>query len=117
MFADEVEFKERLDSDRGRMLFFRDKSFPDAPFIEVVGEPSENITTDDRYSLSASTNVWGVSFVASDLQKMRDLIGHENISEVRAAVQPGRSICTLKMSTLGTRVAVMTPHVTQASRM
>ena len=50
-------------------------------------------------------------------QKMRDLIGHENISEVRAAVQPGRSICTLKMSTLGTRVAVMTPHVTQASRM
>ena len=106
-----MTLRKRMDSSRGAMLFYREKNFPEAPFIEVVGEKK---TTEDD---APSTFVWGVSFVSDDLQRARDVIGHENISEVRKAVQPGRSICTVKIDTLGAQAAIMTPHVARRARM
>jgi hypothetical protein len=105
-----LTLRRRLESDRGTMLFFREKDFPEAPFIEVVGEVRQ--TENDP----PSTFVWGVSFVSDDLHHTRDVLGHENVSEIRSAVQPGRNICTVKID-LGTNVAIMTPHVARRARM
>jgi hypothetical protein len=53
------------------------------------------------------TRFWGLTFVASDLDRTLEWFG-EGISEPRAAVQPGRRIATVRASLgLGLPVAVM----------
>jgi hypothetical protein len=89
-----------------RMLWYRNAMLPDTPIIEVVEcEPTQK-------SGKSCTFVWGISFVTNVLEIMRDTIGHEYVSEIRPAKQPGRNICTLKNIELGIKVAVMTPHST-----
>ena len=94
-----------------RMLWYRNAMLPDTPIIEVVEcEPTQ------KSGKSCSTFVWGISFVTNVLEIMRDTIGHEHVSEIRPAKQPGRNICTLKNNfELGIKVAVMTPHSTARS--
>ena len=114
------------------MLFYREKNRPGqpaAPIIEVVGQPPEKnpvgtalssgtmfqskgrlktVAEEDRRHF---TYVWGLAFVAEDLGRVRECIGHEHVSEPRSALQKGRRICTIKGVSMGTQIAVMTPHV------
>jgi hypothetical protein len=90
-----------------RQAFFRLGSV----ILEVVQEPKEAIerTGGDRLAF-----FWGLAFVAPDLDATVATLG-DRVSEVRAAIQPGRRIATLRRSAgLALPVALITPLVPSA---
>jgi catechol 2,3-dioxygenase-like lactoylglutathione lyase family enzyme len=85
-----------------RQAFFRLGS----ALLEVVQEPSEVI---ERNGADRPAFFWGLAFLAPDLERTVAHLG-DGVSEIRAAVQPGRSIATLRRSAgLSVPVALMTP--------
>lgn len=86
-----------------RQAFFR----LGATILELVQAPPEAIqrTGGDRPAF-----FWGLAFVAPDLEATVASLG-DRVSEVRAAVQPGRHIATLRRSAgLALPVALITPR-------
>lgn len=87
-----------------RQAFFRLGS----TILEVVQEPPEAI---GRAGAGRSAFFWGLAFVAPDLDATVAGLG-DRVSEIRAAIQPGRRIATLRRSTgLAVPVAFITPPV------
>jgi hypothetical protein len=85
-----------------RQAFFRLGS----TILEVVQEPAEAI---ERAGGDRPAFFWGLAFLAPDLEATVAGLG-DRVSEVRAAVQPGRRIATLRRSAgLTMPVALMTP--------
>lgn len=86
-----------------RQAFFR----LGANILEVVQEPAEAIERAGGTDRPAF--FWGLALLAPDLDATVAGLG-ESVSEVRAAVQPGRRIATLRRSAgLAVPVALMTP--------
>jgi catechol 2,3-dioxygenase-like lactoylglutathione lyase family enzyme len=87
-----------------RQAFFR----LGATILEVVQEPPEAIERGggaDRLAF-----FWGLAFVAPDLDATVAGLG-DRVSEIRAAVQPGRRIATLRRAAgLSVPVALITPR-------
>jgi hypothetical protein len=76
-----------------------------ATILEVVQEPPEAIERGGGTDRPAF--FWGLAFVAPDLDATVAGLGGR-VSEVRAAVQPGRRIATLRRSAgLSVPVALM----------
>lgn len=87
-----------------RQAFFR----LGANILEVVQEPAEAI---ERAGGDRPAFFWGLAFVAPDLDATVVGLG-DRVSEIRAAIQPGRSIATLRRSAgLAVPVALITPPV------
>ncbi|CAK9009406.1 Glyoxalase, partial [Durusdinium trenchii] len=65
---------------------------------------------------SEQPNLWGITFVASDLEGTKAFLG-DNLSKLRKAKQAGRQIATLRNNNLGMNVAIalMTPHTSKAN--
>jgi len=85
-----------------RQAFFRLGS----NILEVVQEPAE---ATERHGGDRPAFFWGLAFVAQDLDATVAELG-DDVSEIRAAVQPGRRIATLRRSAgLSVPVALMTP--------
>ncbi len=85
-----------------RQAFFR----LGATILEVVQEPPEAIERGGGADRPAF--FWGLAFVAPDLDATVAGLG-DRVSEIRAAVQPGRRIATLRRSAgLAVPVALMT---------
>lgn len=85
-----------------RQAFFR----LGATILEVVQEPPEAI---ERAGADRSAFFWGLAFVAPDLDETVAGLG-DCVSEIRAAIQPGRRIATLRRSAgLAVPVALITP--------
>ncbi|MBK5220057.1 MAG: glyoxalase [Thermoleophilia bacterium] len=85
-----------------RQAFFR----LGATILEVVQEPDEVVA---EKGTERPAFFWGLAFVAPDLEATVAGLG-DAVSEVRAAVQPGRQIATLRRSAgLSLPVALMTP--------
>jgi hypothetical protein len=85
-----------------RQAFFR----LGANILEVVQEPDE---ATERAGGDRPAFFWGLAFVASDLDATVAGLG-DRVSEIRAAVQPGRRIATLRRSAgLTVPVALMSP--------
>jgi hypothetical protein len=85
-----------------RQAFFRLGS----TILEVVQEPRE---ATERAGGDRPAFFWGLAFVAPDLERTVASLG-DRASEIRAAVQPGRQIATLRRSAgLSLPVALMTP--------
>jgi hypothetical protein len=79
--------------------------FVDA-LLEVVGppEPAPGTAADPA-------RLWGITFVARDLDAARAAFGPDRLSAPRDAVQPGRRIAVAdRAAGLGVRVALMTPR-------
>jgi hypothetical protein len=90
-----------------RQAFFR----LDATILEVVQEPAE---ATERAGGHRPAFFWGLAFVAPDLDATVAGLG-DRVSEIRAAVQPGRRIATLRRSAgLSVPVALITPAETGA---
>jgi len=88
-----------------RQAFFR----LGATILEVVQEPPEAIERGGGVDRPAF--FWGLAFVAPDLDATVAGLG-ERVSEIRAAVQPGRRIATLRRSAgLALPVALITPSL------
>jgi hypothetical protein len=86
-----------------RQAFFR----LGATILEVVQEPSEAIERGGGTDRPAF--FWGLAFVAPDLDTTVAGLG-DRAGEIRAAVQPGRRIATLRRSAgLSIPIALMTP--------
>jgi hypothetical protein len=67
--------------------------------------PLGSVTGGDR------ARFWGLTLVSADLQRTRETIGPQWLTEPRPAVQPGRSIASLRRAAgLSTRLAFMTPR-------
>ncbi len=74
--------------------------------LEVVQEPKEAI---ERAGGDRPAFFWGLAFVAPDLDATVASLG-DRVSEIRAAVQPGRRIATLRRSAgLALPIALITP--------
>ena len=87
-----------------RQAFFR----LGANILEVVQEPAE---ATERAGGDRPAFFWGLAFVAPDLDATVAGLG-DRVSEIRAAVQPGRRIATLRRSAgLAVPVALITPPV------
>lgn len=85
-----------------RQAFFR----LGATILEVVQEPPEAI---ERAGGDHPAFFWGLALIAPDLDATVAALG-DRVGEVRAAVQPGRRIATLRRSAgLVLPVALMTP--------
>ena len=85
-----------------RQAFFR----LGAVILEVVQEPPE---ATERAGGNRAAFFWGLAFIAPDLEKTVTFLG-DHASEIRAAVQPGRQIATLRRGAgLSLPVALMTP--------
>lgn len=85
-----------------RQAFFR----LGEPILEVVQAPAEAI---ERTGGDRPAFFWGLAFVAPDLEATVATLG-DRAGEVRAAVQPGRRIATLRRSAgLSLPVALITP--------
>jgi hypothetical protein len=85
-----------------RQAFFR----LGAVILEVVQEPEDAI---ERAGGDHSAFFWGLAFVAPDLDATVARLG-DRVSEVRAAVQPGRRIASMRRSAgLGVPIALITP--------
>ena len=88
-----------------RQAFFR----LGAVILEIVQEPPEAIERGGGVDRLAF--FWGLAFVAPDLDATVAGLG-DRVSEIRAAVQPGRRIATLRRSAgLSAPVALITPPV------
>jgi hypothetical protein len=75
--------------------------------LEVVQEPPE---ANERGGPDRPAFFWGLAFVAADLDATVADLG-DAVGEVRAAVQPGRRIATLRRSAgLSVPVALMSPR-------
>ncbi len=86
-----------------RQAFFR----LGATILEVVQEPPEAIERGGGVDRPAF--FWGLAFVAPDLDATVAGLG-DRVSDIRAAVQPGRCIATLRRPAgLAVPVALMTP--------
>lgn len=86
-----------------RQAFFR----LGATILEVVQEPDEAIERGGGVDRPAF--FWGLAFIAPDLDATVAGLG-DRVSEVRAAIQPGRRIATLRRSAgLALPVALITP--------
>lgn len=86
-----------------RQAFFR----LGATILEVVQEPPEAIERGGGVDRPAF--FWGLALVAPDLEATVAGLG-DRVSEVRAAVQPGRRIATLRRSAgLSAPIALITP--------
>jgi hypothetical protein len=86
-----------------RQAFFR----LGATILEVVQEPAE--ASERGGGIDRPAFFWGLAFVAPDLEATVAGLG-DRVSEIRAAVQPGRRIATLRRSAgLTVPVALMTP--------
>ena len=87
-----------------RQAFFR----LGATILELVQEPAEAIERGGGPDRPAF--FWGLAFVAPDLDATVAGLG-DRVSEVRAAVQPGRRIATLRRAAgLSVPVALITPR-------
>lgn len=85
-----------------RQAFFR----LGATILEVVQEPAEAL---ERTGSDRPAFFWGLAFSTPDLEATVAGLG-DRISEIRAAVQPGRQIATLRRSAgLAIPIALMTP--------
>ncbi|HWB69728.1 MAG TPA: hypothetical protein VG518_07100 [Solirubrobacterales bacterium] len=85
-----------------RQAFFR----LGAVLLEVVQEPEEAVR---EAGAARPAFFWGLAFLAPDLEASAAGLG-ERVSEIRPAVQPGRSIATLRRSAgLTVPVALITP--------
>ena len=85
-----------------RQAFFRLGS----TILEVVQEPQEAI---ERAGGDHPAFFWGLAFLTPDIDATVAQLG-DSVSEVRAAVQPGRRIATLRRSAgLAVPVALITP--------
>ncbi len=85
-----------------RQAFFR----LGATILEVVQAPPEAI---ERAGADRSAFFWGLAFIAPDLDATVAGLG-DRVSEIRAAIQPGRRIATLRRSAgLAVPVALITP--------
>jgi hypothetical protein len=81
--------------------------------LEVVQAPEEAI---ERTGGDRPAFFWGLAFVAPDLETTVASLG-DRVSEVRAAVQPGRRIATLRRSArLTVPVALITPPISGSAR-
>jgi hypothetical protein len=86
-----------------RQAFFRLGS----AILEVVQEPPE---ATERAGGDRPAFFWGLAFVAPDLERTAAFL-RDRVGEVRAAVQPGRRIATLRRGAgLSLPVALMTPR-------
>lgn len=86
-----------------RQAFFRLGS----TVLEVVQEPRE---ATERAGGDRPAFFWGLAFVAPDLERTVPFLG-DRAGEIRAAVQPGRRIATLRRSAgLSVPVALMSPR-------
>jgi hypothetical protein len=84
-----------------RQAFFR----LGAEILEVVQQPPEAIEDADGPAF-----FWGLALLAPDLDATVAQLG-EQVSEARAAIQPGRRIATLRRSAgLALAVALMSPR-------
>lgn len=93
-----------------RQAFFR----LGATILEVVQEPPEAIERGGGVDRPAF--FWGLAFVAPDLDETVAELG-DHVSEIRAAVQPGRRIATLRRAAgLALPVALMTPRLSSSAR-
>lgn len=87
-----------------RQAFFR----AGPTILEVVQEPPE---ATERHGGDRPAFFWGLAFVAPDLERTVAYLGEDRVSEVRAAVQPGRRIATLRRGAgLSVPVALMSPR-------
>jgi hypothetical protein len=87
-----------------RQAFFR----LGATILEVVQEPPEAIESGGGPDRPAF--FWGLAVIAPGLDATAAKLG-EHVGEVRAAVQPGRRIATLRRSAgLSVPIALMTPN-------
>lgn len=85
-----------------RQAFFR----LGAVILELVQEPEEVVA---REGADRPAFFWGLAFTAPDLESTVATLG-DRVSEVRAAVQPGRRIASLRRSAgLSLPVALITP--------
>ncbi len=85
-----------------RQAFFRLGSV----ILEAIQAPEEAI---ERTGGDRPAFFWGIAFVAPDLERTVAGLG-DRVSEIRAAVQPGRRIATLRRSAgLALPVALITP--------
>ncbi len=77
--------------------------------LEVVQEPAEVLAArqDGTDGTDGPARFWGLALLSEDLDLTVGQLG-EHVSEIRAAVQPGRRIATLRRSAgLGVPVALM----------
>ena len=87
-----------------RQAFFR----LDATILEVVQEPAEAIERGGGTERPAF--FWGLAFAAPEIEATVAHLGEDRVSEIRAAVQPGRRIATLRRSAgLSLPAALITP--------
>jgi hypothetical protein len=85
-----------------RQAFFR----LGATILELVQEPADAV---ERSGADRPAFFWGLAFVVADLDATVAGLGAD-VSEIRAAVQPGRRIATLRRSAgLSVPVALITP--------
>jgi hypothetical protein len=88
-----------------RQAFFR----LGAEILEVVQEPAQVIAARGDGGADRSARLWGLAFVAADLDRTVAALG-EHAGEAREAVQPGRRIATVRRSAgLAVPVALMSP--------
>jgi hypothetical protein len=87
-----------------RQAFFR----LGATILEVVQEPEKVVA---EKGVDRPAFFWGLAFVAPDLEATVAGLG-DRVSELRAAVQPGRRIASLRRSArLSLPVALITPTI------
>jgi catechol 2,3-dioxygenase-like lactoylglutathione lyase family enzyme len=93
-----------------RQAFFR----LGATILEVVQEPPEATA---KHGGDRPAFFWGLAFVAPDLERTVAFLGEDRVSEIRAAVQPGRQIATLRRSaSLSVPVALMSPRDRESAK-
>jgi catechol 2,3-dioxygenase-like lactoylglutathione lyase family enzyme len=87
-----------------RQAFFR----LGAEILELIELPEERVA--GAGGRDAPARLWGLAFTVEDIERTVEGLG-EHASEVRAAVQAGRRIATLRRSAgLSVPVALMTPR-------
>jgi hypothetical protein len=93
-----------------RQAFFR----LGATILEVVQEPAE---ATERHGGNRPAFFWGLAFVAPDLERTVAFLGEDRVSEIRAAVHPGRRIATLRRGAgLSVPVALMSPRDRESAK-
>jgi len=93
-----------------RQAFFRVGS----TILEVVQEPPE---ATERAGGDRPAFLWGLAFVAPDLERTVAYLGEDRVSEIRPAVQAGRQIATLRRGAgLSVPVALMSPRDRESAK-